>query len=118
MFADKRGRYTSQIEQVSAFGTELLARGLDRSDEYEADRMAGVIATRAGYNPYGLPAALQMLEALKAANSNETALLFKTHPAPRDRLDALDLAMAPALDRYADQAVLDNRFAQATASLR
>lgn len=118
MFADKRGRYTSQIDQVTSFGTELLARGLDRGDEFEADRMAVVIATRAGYNPYGLPAVLQMLEALKTADSNQTALLFKTHPAPRDRLDALELAMAPALDRYADQAVLDARFVQATGSLR
>jgi len=38
------------LEKVISAGTELYARGLDKSDEYEADRMGIVIAARAGYD--------------------------------------------------------------------
>ncbi|PWT76562.1 MAG: peptidase M48, partial [Proteobacteria bacterium] len=38
---------------------ELYAKGLDKSDEFEADRMGFVLAARAGYDPWGLPSALQ-----------------------------------------------------------
>lgn len=38
----------------------MYARGLGKDDEFEADRMGIVIAARAGYDPYGLPAVLQM----------------------------------------------------------
>ena len=49
-------------------GTEIYARGLDKSDEYEADRMGVVIAARAGYDPYGLPAVLQTLQGMNPAD--------------------------------------------------
>lgn len=71
---------------------EVMLRGLDKSDEYEADRMGVVLAARAGYDPYGLPAVLQAIEAISAEDSS-VALLFDTHPAPGARLDALSQAM-------------------------
>lgn len=78
---------------------EVLVRGLDKEDEYEADRMGVVIATRAGYDPYGLPSVLQTLE-----GSSGTALLFSTHPAPASRLDSLSDLMRTQLDPYQGQA--------------
>ncbi|HEY5799164.1 MAG TPA: M48 family metallopeptidase [Burkholderiaceae bacterium] len=91
-------------------GTELLSRGLDKNDEFEADRMGVVYATRAGYDPYGLPAVLQSLQAIKGDATGSMALLFKTHPQLGTRLDALDAAMSP-LERYSDQPNLQTRFA-------
>jgi hypothetical protein len=44
--------------------------------------------------------------------------MFKTHPAPRARLDALDKAMAPALERYAGQPDLEGRFRQVVRNRR
>jgi beta-barrel assembly-enhancing protease len=79
---------------------EVMLRGLDKDDELEADRMGVVIAARAGYDPYGLPAVLQTLSAMNPQDSG-LALLFATHPAPVVRLDALDAAMGTRLDRYA-----------------
>jgi hypothetical protein len=38
------------------------------------------------------------------------ALMFKTHPAPGERLDALSERMQPTLDAHAGQAQLVERF--------
>ncbi|HET9699939.1 MAG TPA: M48 family metalloprotease [Burkholderiales bacterium] len=107
--AQKGVQRADRLERVAAVGTELYARGLDRDDELEADRMGVVIAARAGYNAYGLPEVLQALEAINPGDSH-AALMFRTHPAPRARLDALDKAMVPELDRYAAQPELAGRF--------
>jgi predicted Zn-dependent protease len=76
---------------------ELYAKGLDRSDEFEADRMGVVLAARAGYDCWGLPAALQQLSTIKP-DDNAVALLFKTHPAPSARLDKLGASMGTQFD--------------------
>jgi len=90
-------------------GTEVYARGLDKNDEFEADRMGIVIATRAGYDPYGLPAVLQMLDASNAQDSS-LALMFKTHPAPHDRLSLLDKEMGDRFEAYSAPTQTDKRF--------
>ncbi len=94
------------------FGTEIYSRGLDKSDELEADRLGVVIAARGGYDAYGLPAVLQTLQAMNAQDS-ALALMFKTHPAPAERLDALSARMQPTLDAYAGQPGVEARFRQA-----
>lgn len=95
-------------DKLLSAGSELFARGLDKSDELEADRLGVVIAARAGYDAYGLPAVLQTLQAMNPADSG-LALMFKTHPAPAERLDALE-KMHPTLDAYAAQQQLAARF--------
>ena len=96
-------------DKLIAFGTEMYSRGLDKSDELEADRLGVVIAARGGYDAYGLPSVLQTLQAMNAEDSG-VALMFKTHPAPAERLGALD-RMQATLDAYASQAQLADRFA-------
>jgi len=76
---------------------ELYARGLDKTDEFEADRMGVVLATRAGYDPWGLPNAVQTLSSIKP-DDNVVALLFKTHPTPSARLERLAAAMGASFD--------------------
>lgn len=95
-------------EKLVAFGTEMYSRGLDKGDELEADRLGVVIAARGGYDPYGLPAVLQTLQAANPADSS-LALMFKTHPAPGERLTALERGMRP-LEAYASQPALPARF--------
>jgi predicted Zn-dependent protease len=90
-------------------GTELFTRGLDKNDEFEADRMGVVIAARSGYNPYGLVGALQTLDAVNPQDGG-VALMFKTHPAPAKRLELLSVAMGAQLDSYADNAKEPVRF--------
>jgi beta-barrel assembly-enhancing protease len=45
---------------------DMIAKGLDQGDEFEADRLGVVIAARAGYDAYGLPSVLQLLQAQSA----------------------------------------------------
>ena len=97
-------------DKLIAFGTEMYSRGLDKSDELEADRLGVVIAARGGYDAYGLPSVLQTLQAMNAQDSG-VALMFKTHPAPAERLGALD-RMQATLDEHAGQPQLADRFIQ------
>jgi predicted Zn-dependent protease len=83
-------------DQVIKAGKTLYTRGLDKDDEYEADRMGVVIAARAGYSPYGLVGVLQTLSAEQ--DQKGLALLMKTHPNPTDRMERLGKAMGTRLD--------------------
>ena len=81
-------KHTELVKSLTGPTKELYARGLDKSDEFEADRMGVVLATRAGYDPYGLPAVLTTL-ASADPKDNFLTLLYKTHPLPQVRLDKL-----------------------------
>jgi len=106
------GKDNSEImKKAISAGTELYARGLDKDDEFEADRMGVVIAARAGYDPYALPAVLQTLDAMNPQDSS-LALMFKTHPAPGQRLQLLDATMTPKMDGYATQPQVEARLQQ------
>ena len=63
-FAAQRGNNRAISDRLVSGVKEVMLRGLDKDDEFEADRMGVVIAARAGYDPYGLPAVLQMLQGL------------------------------------------------------
>ncbi|RMG50473.1 MAG: peptidase M48 [Gammaproteobacteria bacterium] len=95
---------------------DLYVKGLDKKDEYQADRMGVVLASRGGYDPFGLPSALQTLDAISAEDSR-LALLFKTHPLPQDRLEHLEQAMGERFDGLPG-ALGEERFARIQARLR
>jgi predicted Zn-dependent protease len=101
---------------IDALKNGILVRPLDRSMEYDADRLGVVIAARAGYDPYGLVAALQMLAALKPDESGPS-ILFSTHPAPADRIAELEKSSA-RLDAYASQPQVAARFKQVVGSAK
>lgn len=101
-----------KLAKLVSAGTEVYARGLDKNDEYEADRMGVVIAARGGYDPYGLPAVLQTLQSLNPSDSS-LALMFKTHPALGDRLELLDEEMSDQFSGLENQPDLADRFFQA-----
>jgi predicted Zn-dependent protease len=85
------------VQNLIGNGAEIMARGLDKNAEYEADRVGIVFAARSGYEPWGLPEVLQDLAGLPAKDSR-TSLLYKTHPHPADRLAALGEAVNGRLD--------------------
>jgi predicted Zn-dependent protease len=105
-----------EMQKFSNGFKELYARGLDKGDEFEADRMGVVIAARAGYDPYGLPAVLQTLAGMDQKDAALT-FLFKTHPPPARRLSLLE-RLFDQLDPYANQPQLQQRFQQQIAALR
>jgi len=81
-------------------GKKLYASGLDKDDEFEADRLGVVIAARAGYDAYGLPSVLQMLQR-QSGGDGEFSLMFKTHPSPSARVEMLDRLMKDRFDSFA-----------------
>ncbi len=103
-----------RLQKLVSAGTEVYARGLDKNDEFEADRMGVVIAARGGYDPYGLPTVLQTLQSINPQDSG-LALMFKTHPMLADRLNILDGLMGGTFDRFDGHPALANRFAEALA---
>lgn len=76
---------TAKLAQASG---QIYARGLDKSAEFESDRLGVEIMTRAGYDP---AAAINVLEKLQRLQGNDprAELLFATHPSPAERLDML-----------------------------
>ncbi len=106
---------TESLKLITA-GTELYTRGLDKEDEFESDRMGIVLATRAGYDPYGLPAALQTLEMINP-NDAGLAMLFKTHPSLDERLSRLDIAMASGFEQYESLPSAKERFTRTMAGI-
>lgn len=86
--ASAESKHAEMVQKLAGPTKELYARGLDKADEFQADRMGVVLAARAGYDPYGLPAVLTTL-ASADPKDNFLALLYKTHPLPQVRLDKL-----------------------------
>jgi beta-barrel assembly-enhancing protease len=85
--------------QLIGLGRDLYSKGLDQSDELEADRSGVALAARSGFDPYGLVAALQQLRTA-APDDPLFALSLSTHPSAQVRLDQLELAMGSKLDAY------------------
>jgi predicted Zn-dependent protease len=96
------------VQRLIGSGAEILARGLDKGAEFEADRIGVVLAARAGYDPYGLPGVLQTIGAV-SSDSGSVALLFKTHPHPDERLAVLGDAMGDELDNLRNSQTLGTR---------
>jgi len=97
-------------------GLGLLARGLDREDEFEADQLGVTIATRAGYEPYGLPRVLARIGQMGHAAAG-LELLASTHPPAGERLARLERLMRGRFDRYSGQPLLEERYREHLAHL-
>lgn len=85
------------VQNLIGNGAEVVARGLDKDAEYEADRIGLVLSARAGYDAYALPAVLAEIGHV-AKTDESVSLLFKTHPLPEDRLSKLSEAVSDKLD--------------------
>jgi beta-barrel assembly-enhancing protease len=108
-YAEKKGKedYTKLVNA----STEIYTRGLDKDDEFAADRAGVVIAARAGYDPYGLASVLQTLSSINPKD-DAVALMFKTHPDSGERLEKLVGLMDGRLDNLAEQPRVADRYAR------
>jgi len=95
-------------------GAEILARKLDKDSEYEADRLGVQYATHGGYDTYGLAAVLDRLQSEGAAD--KLTLLYKTHPLPAERLNALDVAIGKLYDNLKPGLTLEQRLLKIAAA--
>ena len=94
----------------------VMGKSLDKSDEYEADRIGIILAARAGYDAYGLVSVLQKLATVSQADSG-LSLMMSTHPTAADRIEEIE-KFAGVLDRFSTQPQVESRFQRATASLK
>jgi beta-barrel assembly-enhancing protease len=106
---DLFGKNDKLAKKALSTGAEISARSLDKDAEFEADRMGLVLATRAGYEAFGLPEVLQTIGQTNKSDSS-VALLFKTHPAPDERLAKLGDSVGDSLDKAKAGKTLENRF--------
>lgn len=97
-FLGKQVGGDAAVQRLIGSGAEIMARGLDKSAEFEADRIGVVLAARAGYDPWGLPSVLQEIGSVSKSDASGVALLFKTHPPPDERLAALEQAIGERFD--------------------
>ncbi|MDD2832391.1 MAG: M48 family metallopeptidase [Methylotenera sp.] len=109
--SDKYAKDNNLVSKAIGSGAEISARSLDKSAEFEADRLGLSYATRAGYAPLGLPDVLQTI-GHSSKNDDSVALLFKTHPHPDERLSALSDAVGNRLDNMQEGKTLEQRFYQ------
>jgi predicted Zn-dependent protease len=109
LLSKRIGQNNEMIGKFIGRGAEVCARSLDKSAEFEADRMGVVLTARAGYEPYGLPEVLQII-GQTGEGDNAVTLLFKTHPHPDDRLVKLDEAIGTRFDAVKNGKTLEKRF--------
>ena len=83
-----KDRRVEDLEKIAGSARDLYTNGLDKKDEFQADRRGIVLAARAGYEPWALLAVLQRLDSLNP-DDRMLSLLFKTHPRPAKRLERL-----------------------------
>ncbi|WP_395058365.1 M48 family metalloprotease [Polaromonas sp.] len=101
-----RGQLAGAVSaQFLSLGRDLYTRGLDQSDEFEADRNGVALAARAGFDPYGLLAVLQQLRTATPDNPL-FALSLSTHPPAQHRLDLLEQAMGNRMDALSGQSAI------------
>lgn len=106
LLAMKAGGNNSNVQGLIGSGAEIVSRSLDKGAEFEADRIALVLAARAGYDAFALPEVLQQIGHVGGGDSS-VALLFKTHPHPDERLAKLGEAVDSRFDSLKGQAMAD-----------
>jgi predicted Zn-dependent protease len=93
------GEAGAMADKLSSMVANVMARGLDKSAEYEADRDGMVYAARAGYDSSAL---IRIMEKLATASKDESGkLLMATHPSANDRSIALATSVNAELEKAA-----------------
>ncbi|MFH1477048.1 MAG: M48 family metalloprotease [Verrucomicrobiota bacterium] len=112
---DGYGDLTSGLGMVAAGA--LLAR-YSRADEREADALGLEYMTRAGYNPEGAIALMDILRKLSKDKPSIIEMLFATHPMSEERYQTAVEAVRAKYAAAKSFSLNRERYMDATASLR
>jgi len=85
----KDREYSAWAKKVTGMAQNLYSKGLDRNDEFSADKYGIRLLAKSGYDPFAYLENLQLLEAI-SPNDASLALMYKTHPTPTERLQVLN----------------------------
>jgi predicted Zn-dependent protease len=97
-------------EQMRTAVDDLYTKGLDRRDEYEADKMAMVLAARAGYDPYAYITVLQKIDSEHVDNAAWQVFLQR-HPPADERIESLEPMLERSFVQQDDYRQLGQRYA-------
>jgi len=104
--SSREQQYSAWAKTITGAAQDLYSKGLDRDDELQADQLGIRLLADAGYDAYAFVDNLQLLAAISADDS-ALALMYKTHPTPESRIEA----MAGQLDTLdSDGMLLAERF--------
>ncbi len=103
-------------EAIDFVKNGLFLRPLDKSLEYDADRLGALLLAKAGYDPYGLISVIQKLATLRPEDS-AASIVMSTHPTPSDRLRELEKNSA-TLDKFSGQPQLEDRFVKVMGTVK
>lgn len=103
-------------EAIDFVKNGLFLRPLDKSLEYDADRIGALLVAKAGYDPYGLISVIQKLATLKPEDS-AASIVMSTHPTPTDRLRELE-KNSVTLDKFSNQPQVEDRFVKVMGTVK
>ena len=86
---DGRGAQLAQVGASVAAGATMAK--FSRDDEREADEQGLIYMSRAGYDPRGMVEFMQILREQAGRDPGSVEVFFASHPAPRERIDRLEL---------------------------
>lgn len=87
--ADQKEREHSMwAKKITGAAQDLYSKGLDRTDEYQADEYGIRLLAKSGYDPFAFVHNLQVLAAISPDDSS-LALMYKTHPTPEERITSI-----------------------------
>jgi len=72
---------------------DLYYRGLDREDEFKADRLGVLLSAKAGYDPYAFVSVLQVIGSREDRNEQDLQRFIRVHPSASTRLNSLESAL-------------------------
>ena len=81
-------QYRAWAKKITLATQDIYSKGLDKEDEYQADKQGMLLLAKSGYDAYALIDNLQLLASI-AADDASLALLYKTHPSANQRLEAV-----------------------------
>ncbi len=87
------------LRTVSVVGAVLWMPSYSRQNEYEADRLGLLYMARAGYDPRAAPRIWRRV--YEEGDRRDRAHIFSTHPASRERYEALNELLPYAMEEYA-----------------
>ena len=72
---------------------DLYYKGLDRKDEYEADRLGVMLSAKAGYDPYAFVSVLQAIGSREGREEKDLQRFIRVHPSVNSRLGSLEAVL-------------------------
>ncbi len=85
---------------TGAIGYGAFVGSFSRRQEYEADHVGLLLMAKAGYDPRVATQFWNRAEEIFGSSSSQVGAFFSTHPASKDRMEAIEEAMPSALPLY------------------